>query len=109
MGYCAQAGNWKWLGWTCVFALLLAGCVGAIHQCPFGLVSPPDAHNALGDATPSHIFCAVCALTHSPSLIAAQVHLSPVHDILPAAVAAAVLDPRLQPSLSLYVRPPPAC
>lgn len=109
MGYGPQAGGGKSLGWMCIFALLLAGCAGAIHECPVGPLIPSDAPNAFADATPGHAFCAVCALTHSPLLLATQVSLSPVYAILPAVVIVPVLDPRLQPSLSLYVRPPPAC
>ncbi len=108
MEYFLRTGTSRWVAWTCVLVLLVAGCAGAIHICNIGLGSLTDRYSSF-DIGASHEFCVICALAHSSWLAITQVSLPYSLSFSLGAVPAPIIHAFASTTFGLFIRPPPAC
>src|SRR5689334_5087182 len=96
------------LTWVCSLIVLVTSCAGAIHFCGVGFSTPTVHNQVASDTAPSHTFCAICSLVHSPSVLGAQFGLLPSSN--PGHSVSGVFQARatLSETFALCVRPPPS-
>jgi hypothetical protein len=95
------------LGWMCIFILLVAACAGTVHVCELGIASPVDGYSTHDSISTGHAFCAICALSHSPSVLPHVVSLLPTGEFSEASVAAQAIHASQPQILAFRIRPPP--
>lgn len=106
---CTQNRDSGLLSWLCALVLIFGAFVQATHACPLRLdIRTELAHSIrVGDAGATEAFCAICATSHSPSLLAVSASFEP--SATPPEPVLVKLASRTAKSQTLVesIRPPP--
>jgi len=107
--HCAKTRAWSRLSWTCALLLVLLSAAQSAHVCELGdpVRAPSGGLAQISSFRGAHVFCAICASAHSPSLAAALVSLPSIDTPAEAPIQGRALGRSVARDFALYIRPPP--